>query len=366
MRPIKTSQPESVASRIDRVKRSHSLDLTAQDMGIELTRRGSLSVALCPLHSERRPSFTLYPNQRYYCYGCGQHGDVIDLVAQVQRLDFPEALDLLDSEPARLPPANPSGAVVKPPRKRFMPNRAALTRLALYLNWILTDSRRGRPGRDYLTSRGLELNDRVPIGPALGYCPELSLSELAKQTRLSQQALRSAGAAINHDGRAVPRFAGAITIADIASDGVTAVHMSGRLIEPPVGLPPHISIPGEKPPLGLAGLPTDPDRPLYITEGALDWIALRSWNLDALATLGSHRLPSLTDQIEATGRRYLTLAFDQDKAGAELTDELAKLLSPKTDLTLTVATLPAGAQDVADTARLYRERSRREFLRLNP
>ena len=47
--------------------------------GIELKRIGSNLQALCPLHNETTPSFTVYPGGRFNCFGCGGRGDVIDL-----------------------------------------------------------------------------------------------------------------------------------------------------------------------------------------------------------------------------------------------------------------------------------------------
>jgi DNA primase len=48
----------------------------------DLRRRGGRLVGLCPLHSERTPSFTVDDETgRWRCWGCGQHGDVFDLVA---------------------------------------------------------------------------------------------------------------------------------------------------------------------------------------------------------------------------------------------------------------------------------------------
>ena len=47
---------------------------------VDLRRQGGNYVALCPLHSERTPSFTVYADTgRYYCYGCKETGDVINL-----------------------------------------------------------------------------------------------------------------------------------------------------------------------------------------------------------------------------------------------------------------------------------------------
>ena len=32
-----------------------------------------------PTHEDKTPSFYIYPPGRYHCYGCGGHGDVVDL-----------------------------------------------------------------------------------------------------------------------------------------------------------------------------------------------------------------------------------------------------------------------------------------------
>jgi DNA primase len=39
---------------------------------VSLKRAGSNLVGLCPFHSERSPSFTVYSgNGSFYCFGCG-------------------------------------------------------------------------------------------------------------------------------------------------------------------------------------------------------------------------------------------------------------------------------------------------------
>src|SRR5258708_39567342 len=47
--------------------------------GIELRRHGNNLVGLCPLYDESGPSFTVYPDQHFHCFGCGARGDIIDL-----------------------------------------------------------------------------------------------------------------------------------------------------------------------------------------------------------------------------------------------------------------------------------------------
>ena len=62
----------------DEIKRRVKIrDVLKQYGGMEPDRKG---FCRCPLHNERTASFRLYEgNNSFYCYGCGQGGDVIKL-----------------------------------------------------------------------------------------------------------------------------------------------------------------------------------------------------------------------------------------------------------------------------------------------
>lgn len=63
---------------------------------LTLKRAGSNYVACCPFHSEKTPSFTVFPNsQNYYCFGCSEGGDIITFVMKTQNLEYPEAVKYL-------------------------------------------------------------------------------------------------------------------------------------------------------------------------------------------------------------------------------------------------------------------------------
>jgi DNA primase len=49
----------------------------AEDYGLAVDRSG---MALCPFHEDHHPSLKL--DRRYYCFGCGESGDVIDFTAR--------------------------------------------------------------------------------------------------------------------------------------------------------------------------------------------------------------------------------------------------------------------------------------------
>ena len=63
---------------------------------VNLRKRGSTFVGLCPFHNEKTPSFTVYPDTNsYYCFGCGSGGDAITFIKNAENLDYIEAVRLL-------------------------------------------------------------------------------------------------------------------------------------------------------------------------------------------------------------------------------------------------------------------------------
>ena len=63
---------------------------------VNLKRAGSNLVGNCPFHSERTPSFTVFPStSSYYCFGCGAGGDVVTFVMQTENIEYPEAIEFL-------------------------------------------------------------------------------------------------------------------------------------------------------------------------------------------------------------------------------------------------------------------------------
>ncbi|MBQ7333410.1 MAG: DNA primase, partial [Clostridia bacterium] len=63
---------------------------------VSLKRAGSNLKGLCPFHSEKTPSFTVYPAANsFYCFGCGIGGNAITFVRQMEHLDYPDAVEFL-------------------------------------------------------------------------------------------------------------------------------------------------------------------------------------------------------------------------------------------------------------------------------
>ena len=67
------------------IKMVVSVKEAAEYYGLKVSRNG---MACCPFHADRTPSMKL--NEEYfYCFGCGAHGDVVALTAQL--FDLPPA-----------------------------------------------------------------------------------------------------------------------------------------------------------------------------------------------------------------------------------------------------------------------------------
>ena len=134
---------------------------------VNLRRRGRTLSGLCPFHSEKSPSFTVYPDtQSFFCFGCGAAGDVINFIRRIENLDYMEAVRLLAQRAGMQVPEDAGDDRSSRQRKRILElNRDA----ARYFHRTLM-SEAGRPGRAYLIGRGLTRDTIVHFG--IGYAAE--------------------------------------------------------------------------------------------------------------------------------------------------------------------------------------------------
>ena len=63
---------------------------------IDIRKEGNVYKMLCPFHNEKTPSFTIFENGRYKCFGgCGASGDIFDFVQQMENVDNKDASRIL-------------------------------------------------------------------------------------------------------------------------------------------------------------------------------------------------------------------------------------------------------------------------------
>ncbi|TRY19492.1 DNA primase [Tessaracoccus rhinocerotis] len=133
---------------------------------------GGSQKGLCPFHDEKTPSFTVTPSRGfYYCFGCGEGGDVITFLQRQQNLSFTEAIQVLaDRVGIVLRVTDDGTGPGQPPgrRKRILEaNQAAEEFFAAQL-----ETPEGVAGRQFLDGRGFDraaaLHFRVGYAPKHG------------------------------------------------------------------------------------------------------------------------------------------------------------------------------------------------------
>ncbi|MBR6693360.1 MAG: DNA primase [Clostridia bacterium] len=119
---------------------------------VNLKRRGKNLVGLCPFHNEKTPSFTVYPeNGSYYCFGCGQGGDVITFVSQMEKLDYVEAVKLLADRSGITIPESGYDNSMQELKTRILDINRETARF--YYSYLMSPG--GKWALDYLHGRGL-------------------------------------------------------------------------------------------------------------------------------------------------------------------------------------------------------------------
>lgn len=76
---------------IEELKKRRSMIQLLQERGIDVKRSGGNFTASCPFHDDKTPSFTIFPDNRGYCFGCGFRADAISLIQELDVLGFREA-----------------------------------------------------------------------------------------------------------------------------------------------------------------------------------------------------------------------------------------------------------------------------------
>lgn len=317
------------------IRADYPVAAVVEHCGIALRPSGRALVGRCPFHRDQgRPNLHVYADTAsWYCYRCGAGGDVIDFVRRIEGLGFRAAVARLVGDS---PPAFPS---TSPPPRRRSPSagprppdeRACLAAAVdLYHRRLLDDP----AALAYVAARGIDRDTLVRH--RVGYAAGNTLVSELRHAGLSPNAAARAGLLVR-GGR--ERFDGRVVVPEIRESG--PVWLVGRAVAPGDTTPRYLGLPGRKPLLGWESVREE--RTVYLTEGPFDWLALRSWDLPALALIGTHARREELDSLARFPRVYL--ALDSDEAGREATEALRGLLGARA----VPIPLP-GAKDVADLA----------------
>lgn len=314
---------------------------------VTLSRSGSNLKGLCPFHSEKTPSFTVYSGDgHFYCFGCGAGGDVVSFVMRMENLDYRAALDFLARRCGVTLPDEDDRQRGGVSRNRVLEmNKEA----ARFFHGMLMKSEEGALGREYFAKRKLSGATIRHFG--LGYAPN-SYDSLKKHLRekgftdeemvagyLCQRSRKN-------ENNTYDCFRGRVMfpIIDVAGN---VVAFGGRVLDD--SQPKYLNssdTPAFKKSRNLFALnyakKTTEDF-FILCEGYMDVIALHAAGFtNAVATLGTAITP---DQARIM-KKYtdkVVICYDSDEAGQKAADKAMRLLS-EVDITVRVIRIP-GAKD---------------------
>ncbi|NBO79498.1 MAG: DNA primase, partial [Actinobacteria bacterium] len=183
-------------SRIDEVVREH----------VALKSAGSSLKGLCPFHDEKTPSFHVTPSKGFwYCFGCGEGGDVFSFIQKVEHSTFSESVEKL---------ANKYNISLRYEENFTSPNTGQRSKI-LEANKLASEfyqknleSPEAEIGRKFLKERGFDKNSAQIFN--IGYANKNwdNLTKYLKQKGFTEQELVFAGLSITGQKGTYDRFRG--------------------------------------------------------------------------------------------------------------------------------------------------------------
>lgn len=287
---------------------------------VQLKKKGNTYFGLCPFHNEKSPSFGVSPGkQMYYCFGCGEGGNVYTFLMRYENDTFQEAVKIL---------ADRAGVELKEAElteeeKRNNNIKAALLQInkeaAMFFYHQLM-SERGKEGMEYFKKRGL--NDETIKKFGLGYALKYSnsLYTYLRSKGYNDEILKQSGLVKYSEKGVYDAFWNRVMY-PIMDNSNRVIGFGGRVLGD--AKPKYINSPETKifdKSRNLYGLNiarTSRKNSFIICEGYMDVIALHQAGFDnAVAALGT----AFTSKHASIIKRYtdnVLVTFDSDGAGVK-------------------------------------------------
>jgi DNA primase len=298
---------------------------------VTLKRAGSNYQAPCPFHSERTPSFTVFPaTKSFYCFGCGAGGDVITFVMRSENVEYVDALKILaDRAGINIPDDGNDNVENGVPRKRLYELNLAA---AKFFRECLFDPNIGGEAMEYLHGqRQLDMATIKHFG--LGYSPDnfWALTNKMKSLGFTEEEL-IAGFLCKRSqksGKLFDLYRNRVIFPIIDTSG-NIVAFGGRVMD---GSEPKYlnssdtnAFKKSRHLFALNYARKHCAERMILCEGYMDVIALHAAGFEnAVATLGT-AITSEQARIFAKYTKKVVICYDSDKAGQNAANKAMRLL----------------------------------------
>lgn len=323
---------------------------------VQLRHRGRTHTGLCPFHSEKTPSFVVYPEtQSFYCFGCGAGGDVITFVRKINNLDYVEAVKMLAGRAGMPMPEEDDKAGRLRSRVLAINKEAA----RFFYEQLNAENDDARTARAYWRGRGLSDSTIRRFG--LGFSPN-DFGALRRHLRArgytEEEMLASGLQKRSEKGNVYDVFRGRVMtpIFDLRGN---VIAFGGRVLgdEKPkyINSPETLVYKKSKAMFALNIAKKSTSRRYILCEGYMDVISLHQAGFDtAVAACGTALTP---DQVRLLGEYAdeVVLCYDSDEAGQKATARSLGLFA-ESPVKVSVLNIP-GAKDPDEFIKKYgRER----------
>ena len=325
---------------------------------VSLKRAGSNLKGLCPFHSEKTPSFTVYPQDNsFYCFGCGQGGDQISFIMKMEHLDYPDAVQFLAKRAGvTIIESDANGIPQKPKydKSRFYQmNRDA----AKYFNAVLfSDNPDAKEALKYFTEKR-QLSTATIRHFGLGFAPnsfDAFSNYMRKLGYTYDELVEGFLCGKSERGSYYDAFRNRVMFPIIDVSG-NVIAFGGRVMDDSKPKYKNSSdTPVFKKSRNLFALnfaKSACEECLILCEGYMDVIALHSVGItNAVATLGT----AITSEQARVMSRYtkkVIISYDADEAGKKAASRALALLE-EVGLEVNVLTVP-GAKDPDEYIKTY-------------
>lgn len=292
---------------------------------IKLQKTGANYRAICPFHTEKRPSFFVSPSrQMWHCFGaCGEGGDIFKFVMKIEGVEFAEALKILGQR---------AGVEIKKISPKIRVEKERLYEIcelaAQFFNKQL-ESRAGQKAKEYLLNRGI--NEDSIKKWRIGYAPDVwqGLSDFLVSRGYKREEVLKVGLAVRKeekDFKTYDRFRARIMF-PIFNLNSQVVGFTGRIFGQSKEVAKYVNTPNT--PLydksrvlyGLnkAKMAIRKEDKFILVEGQTDVIMSHQAGIEnVVATSGTALTPFQLAFLKRYSENLIT-AFDMDLAGDSAT-----------------------------------------------